>query len=170
MSYTFPSRQARKRILQLAIVCACSFTCGQPTIATADADDSHPVELAPLMGELQRLTHKLSLSIAHSNYRLAEFYLHECLEALEEIKEEGPQYEGFSVALLIDQISTPKYENLKKALAGDPKTVDKESLKTTFADLIDSCNECHQATQHGFIKITDFSSSNPFNQDFSPDL
>jgi len=123
-------------MLLFAILFTCLFICGQSTIATTDADDNHPAELAPLMGELQRLTHKLSLSIAHSNYRLAAFYLHECLEAL----------------------------------VGDPKTVDKESLKTAFADLIDSCNQCHQTTQHGFIKITDFSNNNPFNQDFSPDL
>lgn len=129
------------------------------------------VELAPYMGELQRLTHKLSLSIAHDNHRLAEFYLYESLELLEDIKTDVPEYRGQPVALLIDRISTPLYRELEKAIKADRMASggkSNERSRAALTGVLNSCNECHVATQHGFIKITDQSGVNPFNQDFKP--
>ncbi|MGK0185529.1 MAG: hypothetical protein ACI9R3_001307 [Verrucomicrobiales bacterium] len=141
----------------------------QPEVVTPQSEkDEQFVELAPYMGELQRLTHKLSLSVANANYPLASFYLYESLESLEDIKTEVPEYRGLPVALLVDQLSSPQYEQLKKALAADEKEGKLTRSAAALAAVINSCNLCHEATQHGFIKIVDLSDVNPFNQDFKP--
>ena len=65
------------------------------------------------------LTHKLGLSIRHSNHRLAEFYLYETLEALEDIKTEVPEYQGQPIGLLVDRLATPTYKALQIAIRED---------------------------------------------------
>ena len=121
------------------------------------------------MGELQRLTHKLSLAIANANYRLAEFYLYESLASMNDIKERVPEYRGFPIALLIDQISVAKYDKLRDALRESRTSRDNKQAVAALDEVIDSCNQCHATTRTDFIKIINRGDFNPFNQDFSPD-
>ena len=124
-------------------------------------------ELASYMGMLQRLTHKLSLSAAAGNTELVGFYLHESEELLEDIQKEVPEYEAMPIALLVERISLPAYQGLETLLAKKDTEITAKALKKASESVIDSCNQCHQATKHGFIKITT-STNNPFNQDFKP--
>ena len=135
------------------------------------AEEERFVELAPYMTRLQTLTHKLSLSIDHSNHRLAEFYLYESLEALEDIKTDVPEYRGQPVALLVDRLATPAYKALQAAIDADSAgpTGSETRSPAAFKALIQSCNQCHAVTQHAFIKIPAPSGVNPFLQDFKPD-
>jgi len=141
---------------------------------TGQSDDSvvedEFVELAPYMGQLERLTQKLGLSIKHSNHGLAEFYLYESLEAFLDIKKEVPEYRGHAIALLVERLSEPHYKLLEEAIKKDKAAGDKSNTHATaaFKGVINSCNQCHAVTQHGFIKITETSEVNPFNQDFRP--
>lgn len=123
-----------------------------------------PPELATFMGELQRLTHKLSLSTAAHNPELAKFYLYESLEILNEIQEQVPEYEGIPVAVYMDRFALPAYEPLKTLL----KQTDKASVEdwdSVTANIIDSCNACHRATKFEFIRIRR-NDHNPYAQDF----
>jgi hypothetical protein len=133
----------------------------------ADSPVGQTAELAPFMGELQRLTHKLSLSIAQANFELARFYLYESLESMNEMKRRVSVYRGFPIALLIEQISTPKYKILESALRSDRPSGVTEAA-AAMNEVIGSCNQCHQATGYGFIKIKNQGHNNPFNQDFAP--
>lgn len=133
-------------------------------LSAAEAYDPEFVELAPFMSNLAKLTHKLSLSVGYNNPELADFYLYESLELLEEIKETVPEYRGLPIAMLIDRLVTPNYNSLQSAIAD----ADHEKMTNELNKLIDSCNQCHQTTQHGFIKITPRTDFNPFNQDFRP--
>jgi hypothetical protein len=161
--------------LAVALVVAFLLT-GAPMPATgqqegpvaSDSPVGQTAELAPFMAELQRLTHKLSLSIAHANFGLAEFYLYESLESMNEMKRRVSIYRGFPIALLFDQISTPKYERLKSALRTHRSSGTTEAVVAAMNEVIGSCNQCHQATGYGFIKITNKDNDNPFNQDFAP--
>lgn len=133
------------------------------------ADVSAKVELAPPMGELQRLTHKLSLSIGGRDLELTAFYAYESLELLREIQREIPEYDGHPIALLIDRMAMPAYETSTRALtaAGDSASPARtREVEGAVAGLVAACNGCHEATRHGFIRITDERSRNPFNQDF----
>lgn len=124
------------------------------------------VELAPYMGEMQILTHKLSLSIEASNPKLARFYAYELKVILETTQDEVPEYDGQPIALLIERITLPVVDDLAAALARDDAGL--EELADGLDSVVDSCNECHTATLHEFIKITRGSGVNPFAQDFTP--
>ncbi|NJM55197.1 MAG: hypothetical protein HC841_04125 [Verrucomicrobiae bacterium] len=129
--------------------------------AAADAP-----ELALLMGELQRMTHKLALSADAGNVELAAFYLHESLEQLQKIQKETPEYEGVPVALLVDRMGLPAYDGIQRAVLERPAS--RERLLAAVDNVITGCNVCHAAAQHGFIRITHGTGVNPFNQSFSP--
>lgn len=134
------------------------------------ANEEEFVELAPYMGQLQTLTHKLGLSIENSNHTLAEFYLYESLEALEELKMDVPEYRGLAIALLVDQMSTPAYKVLGTAIKEDKaeKTLTNKRSAVAYKTLIQTCNQCHVATKHEFIRISFEETANPFLQDFKP--
>lgn len=126
-------------------------------------------ELALLMGTLQTLTHKLALSADAGNAPLAAFYLHESLEQLRTIQQEAPEYEKLPVAVLIERLALPAYSDLQKATAAQPPVQPEASREVLLAGLdrvVQACNECHAATQHGFIRITRGTEVNPFNQSF----
>ncbi len=129
-------------------------------------DEPDVPELAGLMGELQRLTHKLVLSADAGNLPLVEMYTHESLEQLKKIQTETPEYEGQPVAVLIDRFALPSYEKIKAAVAGG--TTDKTTLLDAAKVVVESCNTCHAATQRAFIRITAGTEHNPFNQIFTP--
>lgn len=135
---------------------------GLSPVANSDA----PPELALLMGDLQRLTHKMALSANEGNAELAAFYMHESLEQLKTIQEDSPEYEGQPVAMLIDRLALPAYEPFRLAVTAKPN--DKERMLTALDGVIQSCNQCHVATQHPLIKIIRGTDVNPFNQSFKP--
>lgn len=139
--------------------------------------EPRPVELAPYMGELQRLTHKLSLSVGARNHELARFYTYESIELLREIQRDVPEYDGQPIALLIDRMALPPTERLSALLARASRSEgeaesgesnDAEQVQQALDELVASCNQCHVQTLHGFIKITAETRVNPFNQDFNP--
>jgi hypothetical protein len=144
------------KILALAAVTGAQF---------APLEESTDVpELALLMGDLQRLTHKLALSADAGNMELAAFYLHESQEQLRKIQTEAPEYENLPVALLIERGAHPAYAPMQDAVTDR----DKARLMAGLDGIIQSCNACHTATQHAFIRITRGTEVNPFNQSFAP--
>jgi hypothetical protein len=128
------------------------------------ANESATPELALLMGDLQRLTHKLALSADAGNTELAAFYLHESQVQLRKIQSEAPEYENLPIALLIDRLAHPAYASMQEAVVAK----DKERMLAGIDSIIQSCNACHTATQHAFIHITPGTEVNPFNQSFAP--
>ena len=139
----------------------------EPAAGLAPLLVAEPVpELALLMGDLQRLTHKMALSAHEGNAPLAGFYLHESLEQLKAVQSEAPEYERLPIALLIDRLALPAYEPFKAALTEQP--LNRDRLMSTLDGIIQSCNACHAATEHGFIRITRGTEVNPFNQSFKP--
>ncbi len=124
-------------------------------------------ELAALMATLQTLTHKLALSADAGNAPLAAFYVHESLEQLRTIQREAPEYEKLPVAVLIERLALPAYDALAEATRVTP-AASRDELLSAFDRVVAACNECHGATQHGFIRITRGTEVNPFNQTFQP--
>lgn len=122
-------------------------------------------ELAPLMSELQRFTHKLALSVEAGNRPLAEFYNYEALGTLQRIQNELPEYEGYPIAVLVDTVGRPPFEALQEQLRqGDGRAEQRRAVGA----VIKACNDCHASTQHGFIRITAGTDNNPYNQEFRP--
>ena len=132
-------------------------------LAPVDESPATP-ELALLMGDLQRLTHKLALLADAGNAELAAFYLHESQEQLRKIQSEAPEYENLPVALLIDRLSHPAYAPMQEAVTAK----DAKRMREGIHAIVQACNACHTASQHAFIRITPGTEVNPFNQSFAP--
>ena len=127
------------------------------------ASDDHE-GLAPHMDYLRRVTHKLGLSIDARNKDLAEFYAGEIGESVSFFQEEYPEYDGYPVGALSQELLTPRLAPVTKAIAAGDWAAASSSYDTLMSD---GCNACHAATQHAFIKI-ERNKSNPFNQTFTP--
>lgn len=121
-------------------------------------------ELADAMGQLQTYLHKYALALEAENHELATFYFHEVRASADGIKENIPGYEGYDIARFMRLFFDPVVEPVEESLASR----DWEEARTKTIELVDACNSCHSATNHGFVQVTPGFSNNPFNQDFSP--
>jgi len=120
-------------------------------------------ELADAMGQLQYYTHKYALAVDAENYELATFYLHEVEASASGIEENIPSYEGYDIARFMELFLDPTIEPIEQALANK----NWEQVRKNTISMINSCNSCHNATSHGFVKVAPGFDNNPFNQDFS---
>jgi len=118
------------------------------------------VDLVGTMGSLQYFAHKTHLSLNAKNQALANFYAHEMEEQLEALGK-IEQYHGKKIAVLSKSMLEPSFEAFETAL----KKGDWDAAQQKFSTMINSCNACHQATQHGFIKV-ELSDKNPYLQSF----
>ncbi len=124
------------------------------------------VELAPFMGRMQVFSQKLGYSLQAQNAELAGFYLHELEETIEEIQELVPTHDGSPIGKMAEQMMVPVMEQLEKALK--TKTTTWQRRWPLYKDIIATCNDCHRATAHSYIRITPAQGHPPFNQDFRP--
>jgi hypothetical protein len=120
-------------------------------------------ELAPYMAMMQHLTHKLGLSLQARNAPLAGFYIEEIQETSEVIQKKFPTYDKIAVGQLMNAMLVPSIGPLDKSIKASSWAI----ANAGYTKLLDSCNGCHAAAQHPFIKIT-APTQNPFNQSFSP--
>ena len=145
------------RKLFLCIGFALYFLC---TLNFVQANDSEEVELAHLMSNLQYFMHKVGLSIAAENNKLAKFYVHELEEAIEEIME-VESYDDYPIGQLTKSMLLPVFSKLdEKIESADLKIADEG-----YEALINACTSCHIATKHEFIKIQR-NNTNPYLQSF----
>ena len=133
-----------------------------PRVGAALADTGGGDELSAYMSTLQHHAHKLGLSVQARNRPLAEFYLEEIGEEIEIIQKKFPAYDQLEIAELADAMLVPSVAPLAAAIAAS----DWPGATHAYDGLIDSCNDCHAATNHEFVRITT-PTGNPFNQSFS---
>lgn len=161
-----------RRILTSAVLIVVLVVAGVPACTTAgesaDSDRttgeaaSEEAELALYMANLQRWTHKAALALEARNARLADFYLHEVEETVETVQEEAPTYEGHPVGELTGELLVPAVASLDTALdRGEWAAVDRR-----VGALQQACNDCHRATDHGFVRIDLRDLPNPYAQSF----
>lgn len=141
--------------MKVYLLLAMIYFIGTSDNAMADGD----AELASWMSQMQVYLHKLDLSVQAENEKLISFYLHELEELSEEIADEVDTYDGFPVGELTESMLIPRIEEMEESLEGG-------DVSASLTRLIDTCNACHVATDHGYIRISK-AGSNPFNQDFS---
>ena len=109
----------------------------------------HEFELAESMGHLQRFADKLYFSGSNENWDLAAFYLHEMHEQAEGISKANLREDGVEITPLVDSFLEGQLDLLK----GTVTRKDRGAFSTHYGSLVASCNACHDATAHGFIKI-----------------
>ena len=130
----------------------------------AQANNSHELGLLMAMQQNAYLLHKLTLSIEARNAPLAAFYAEELAEVLEDVSGNLPTYEGHDIAGLTKAMVLPALGGLRRQLDGDNWATASAGVEAVTA----GCNQCHVATDHGFIVVTSGAGHNPFNQQFEP--
>jgi hypothetical protein len=148
----------------VGVVSACTSEEGASAKTPAETETADEAELALHMARLQRWTHKTALALQACNPKLADFYLHEMEESIETIQAEAPTYEGYAIADQTEDILVPSVEALDGAL--DER--DWTAVDARLSELARSCNQCHQATDHGFVRIDLEDVPNPYPQAFAP--
>lgn len=115
------------------------------------------------MGYYQRFSHKLWLAGKNENWELADFYTHELEEVTENLINGDVIHDDYNLSNLSEAMLLPKIEKVEEAI--------RQKNQVLFLDnyelMIASCNLCHNATKHNFIKITVPTDSTSWNQDFS---
>lgn len=146
-------------LLLAAIGLLASVGCTRPLDAEAEGES---VELAILMGELQRHGTKLGFAIRGENRQLADFYLTEVGEVLDELIEVR-ENEGLPIGATARIIMPPLVGQLRENLAADSWP----HSRTAYGHLIDGCNRCHAATEHEYIDILTEPGDSGFAQRFA---
>ncbi len=114
------------------------------------------------MSFMQRYSHKLYLAGTAENWELADIYSHEIEELSETIIDENHIDDGVNVSKLLNTMLLPQIENIEAAI--DAKNP--ELFESNFQTMVQTCNQCHDASNYGAVKIT-VPDHNPYNQDFS---
>jgi len=114
------------------------------------------------MSRMQYFLHKTGLSLDAGNLELARFYAHELEEAIERLEKFG-QYKNYSIGDLAKSNLSPGIKILEDSVkAGDLK-----KAWPAYEALAGRCNNCHQATDHGYIVIK-YNKDTPYMQTFTP--
>ena len=151
------------RCLLLSALLTTSLACSSDQHA-ADQHPANDVSLLESMSWMQTYTHKLLLSADAKNQQLVDFYLHELEELAEDVIGGVPEYDGFPVGELVEAMLLSEIERVEQVAAEG----DWQQTIRAVTDLVASCNACHVATDHGYIRIENQARENPFLQDFQP--
>ena len=135
-------------------------------IACAKQEEKKEVEEYPVletMGYYQRFSQKLYLAGKNQNWELADFYTHELEEVTEQLIKGDVIHDDYNISNLSEAMLLPKIEKVEEAIRQKNEVLFLENYEL----MISSCNLCHNATKHNFIKITMPNDSSKWNQDFS---
>ncbi len=120
--------------------------------------DSYKPGLGEFMSSIQAHHSKLWFAAQNENWKLADFEVHEIMEAIEDIQKfESERKESQMTGMINPALDSINNAIQKKSLA---------LFKSSYSLLTNTCNNCHRITGFDFnvVKIPD---SQPFsNQDF----
>ena len=126
-------------------------------------------ELSRYMLTMNTHMNKLGLSLYHKNRDLSRFYISEIKEDIESIQNLFPYHNNININKLINIILIPQINNLNYSIQNSLKlklNLEPDETIILYNNLINSCNRCHSATEHEYIKIEFDPLINPFNQTF----
>jgi hypothetical protein len=114
-----------------------------------DAEERFRPGLHSLMQQVQLRHAQLWFAGEAGNWELADYQVHELEELLEQIRDLHPEYDGRSVAELLEQLLQPAVERVESAIdARQPA-----AFAAAFDDMTAQCNACHTATDRRAIVI-----------------
>jgi hypothetical protein len=141
-------------------ITACTDAGGRPSAAATEREGE---ELAPYMASLQRYAEKLYLAGSNEHWELAHFYEHEVEEVTEELVEGGFVEDRHDVSALTETLLLPAIARIGAATEARSA----EAFGAAYDALLDACNGCHDATEHGFIRFQVPDANAYPSQDFS---
>lgn len=115
------------------------------------------------MADLQRYADKLWRAGQAGNWDLAEFYRAKIAQSTDALVEADAITNGFPVGKTAGAMLAPAASSLKKPIASR----DSAAFRAGYANLVTTCNTCHQASGHPYLRIaTPEPSAERWNQIF----
>jgi hypothetical protein len=111
--------------------------------------DAFTPGLHTLMVEMQHRHATLWFAGDSENWPLADYFLHELEELVEDIEELHPEYAGVPVADLLAEMTMPAVERMEDAVDAE----DREAFIRAYDQLTVACNACHVASDRAAIVI-----------------
>ena len=152
-------------IIQLMALVACRQP-SPPPAAASNAAEAYVPGLGEIMS-LQQMRHtKLWLAGNAGNWALAGYELDELGEGFDDIVKYHPTQEGSPVNPkdAIPRIVTQPLADVRQAIVKR----DAKAFGLAYDALTSGCNDCHEATNHGF-NVVQRPATNPYpNQVFAP--
>ncbi|PWN07302.1 hypothetical protein [Rhodohalobacter mucosus] len=115
------------------------------------------------MSFINLYSQKLWFAGMQENWELADIYSHEIEEITDGIIRQNIIDDGINVSELMESMIAPQIELMEQAIDNR----DSGQFENRFNTLIQTCNQCHTASNYGAVRIT-VPQTNPFNQDFTP--
>lgn len=113
------------------------------SLVLEEEEEEH--EMAEYMRALQWNINKLYFSGINENEELVEFYVHELEEVMEEVAHAGIMDDNIPVSKHMKTYGLNGIEQFEKEMITE--------FGAAYSNLMNSCNSCHLATEHGYIKI-----------------
>lgn len=126
--------------------------------ATLEARIKHLEALSPGQGTLMSgvAYHfgNLWFALDHENWPLADFYLHECRESMEQAVEAMPVRklstgEELNIRGIAEALDNTQFAALESAIDGKQKN----RAVAAYRDTIIVCHSCHQAAEKPFLRV-----------------
>jgi hypothetical protein len=124
------------------------------------------IEVADVMTKLQRHAAKLWFAGQQAHWSLADFYVDELEEGMEEIAEEEVVEDGVNISELMKVMGLQSLKPIREAITEQ----DKAQFEEKYRLLIRSCNDCHNNSNYEFIKVTVPTAPTFSNQQFEPEV
>jgi hypothetical protein len=131
-------------------------------------DSPRPFYLVDVMHLLQRYSDKIWFAGQARNQRLAEWYVWRLESAADHITDGVTEHyagDNYDTRVLTEAMLMPALPPLYAAI----ERKDWAAFDTTYAALVDACNGCHLAANHGYVRIK-VPDGEPIygNQDYAP--
>lgn len=111
--------------------------------------DAFTPGLHSLMIELQHRHATLWFAGEAQNWPLADYFLHELEELIEDIEDLHPEYHGVPVAALLAEMTRPAVDHLEEAVDRE----NREAFERAYDQLTVACNACHVASDRAVLVI-----------------
>jgi hypothetical protein len=154
-------------IVSVLIITSCNQQNGQIQKMQAKIDslqkqlaETYKPGFGEFMSGIQTHHAKLWFAGQNQNWPLAGFEVHEIQEALNDLQKfcsDRPEVKAMGMI-------NPPIDSVNNAI----QQKDLQLFKSSFILLTNTCNKCHQATEHGFNVVTIPTNLPVVNQDFKP--
>jgi hypothetical protein len=125
----------------------------QASLKSMQADLASAKELAPGLGEymttIQLHAAKLWFAAKASNWRLAEYELHELEETMEVVKKLNVEKNGVKISNVMDGVLQTQVAQLEKSI----KQKSPAEFQKFYDETLSACNGCHTESGHPFIQV-----------------
>ena len=128
------------------------------------AKEAYAPGLGEFMIQTQVRHHKLWLAGSAANWELADYEIDELKEGLEDLTKLLPVYKDIQVGRMVASIMTAPIAAVETAIKGR----DRGKFNAAFDKLSGACNDCHAASNRGFIVIQRPGPGQFSNQSFAP--